>query len=184
MGQIASKEQLRMSLARWALVCVPGSVFLGFAAGRLVTTGYENRWFMALDRPDSIPPGWVFGTVWATLYAMLGLALAIILNARGAPGRRLALTLFGIQFAMNLAWNPLFFGAHQVTAALVLIVAILATATATTFAFAKVRKAAAWLLVPYLVWLSFASVINFQVDQRNPNAETLVPEAPSTQIML
>jgi translocator protein len=184
MGELASREQLRMSYMRWALVTVPLTVFLGFLSGKLANSGYGNRWFNALARPDIVPPGWVFGVVWTILYVMLGLALAMILHARGAKGRGPALTLFGAQLALNLAWSPTFFAAHQVSIALWMILAILGLATATTFSFARIRKVAAWLLVPYLVWLSFASILNWQIDRMNPDAETLVPEAPRTQILL
>ncbi|MFM5915110.1 tryptophan-rich sensory protein [Chakrabartia godavariana] len=184
MSQIASKSQLRMSFLRYALVTVPAILFLGFLSGKMANSGYENRWFMALSRPDIVPPGWVFGAVWTTLYILLGISLAMILFARGAPGRPLALGLFAGQLVLNLIWSPLFFAAHQVTLAFYLILIILGLSIATTFAFARIRKVAAWLLVPYLVWLSFASILNYQIDARNPDAETLVPEAPRTQIVL
>lgn len=184
MGQIASKEQLRMSFVRWALVTVPTILFLGFLSGRVSNSGYENRWFNALSKPDIVPPGWVFGTVWSVLYVMLGVALAMILYARGAKGRGLALGLFGSQLALNLIWSPMFFAAHQVSLAFWLLLTILALTIATTFAFAPIRKAAAWLLVPYMIWLSLASILNYKIDAMNPDAETLVPEAPSTNIQL
>ena len=182
MSEIATPGQLRMSYRRWALVTVPAIVLIGSLMGVLSNSGYDNRWFAALDRPSIVPPGWVFGVVWTTLYICLGLALAMVLHARGAKGRGLALTLFFVQLIANFAWSPLFFGAHEVTFALYLIVFILLTTIATAFAFAPIRKAAAWLLVPYMVWLSFATILNFQIDQRNPDAETLVPQAASTQI--
>ncbi len=115
---------------------------------------------------------------------MMGVALAVILNARGAPGRGRALGLFGAQLLLNLAWTPLFFAFHQVTLAAWVILVILALVMATTFAFARVRKQAAWLLVPYIVWLSFAAILAFQIDAKNPDAETLVPEARRTHITL
>lgn len=182
MTELATAGQLRMSYLRWALVTVPAIVLIGSASGILSNSGYSNRWFNALDLPAITPPGWVFGAVWTTLYIMLGLSLAMILNARGAPGRGTALTLFFVQLIANFAWTPLFFGAHQVTAALWLILAILAMTIATTFAFARIRKAAAWLLVPYMVWLSFASILSSQINSANPDAEALVPAAATTQL--
>lgn len=182
MSEIATPDQLRMSFWRWAMVTVPALVLIGSLMGLLSNSGYDNRWFAALDRPSIVPPGWVFGVVWTTLYTLLGLSLAMILHARGAKGRGFALALFFVQLIANFAWSPLFFGMHQVTAAFYLIAFILLTTIATTFAFAPIRKAAAWLLVPYMVWLSFAAILNFQIDQRNPNAETLVPAAATTQI--
>lgn len=184
MSEIASKGQLRMSFMRWALVTVPGIVFLGFLSGQMANSGYNNAWFVALKRPDIVPPGWVFGAVWTTLYILMGLSVAMILYARGAEGRGKALALFGLQLALNLAWSPVFFALHEVSMALVLIVLILALTIATTFAFAPIRKAAAWLLLPYMVWLSFATILNYQIDRLNPDAETLVPNAANTQIHL
>lgn len=184
MGGIASKDQLRMSLLRWALVTVPAIVFLGFLSGRLSSSGWDNRWFQALSKPDIVPPGWMFGAAWTLLYILMGIALAMILNARGAKGRGTALSLFFGQLVLNLAWSPLFFAAHQVSAAMVLIVVIFILAVGATLAMRPIRRVAAWLMVPYLAWLVFAAFLNFQIDRMNPDAETLVPEARSTQIQL
>ena len=183
MGGIASKGQLRMSFLRWAVVTVPLILLLGFAAGSSVPTGDENRWYQALAKPALTPPGWVFPVTWTTLYILLGLALAHILHARGARGRGVAIILFTAQFALDLAWTPVFFGMHQVGAALAILVANLLLAIATTFAFAPIRKAAAWLMVPYLVWLGFAGVLNWRIGQVNPNAETLVPSTHTSQML-
>ncbi|MEM8919277.1 MAG: TspO/MBR family protein [Pseudomonadota bacterium] len=182
MNQIASKGQLRMSLLRWVLFVVPAVVILGFISGQLAGSGEENRWFSALTKPDAQPPGWVFGAAWSVLYVMIGTAFAMVLHARGAPLRGLGITLFLVQFALNLFWSPLFFGMHQVSAAFWLIVVIFAVALATTFIFGRVRKAAAWLMVPYLAWLCFAGILNKQIEILNPEAETLVVPAARTQI--
>jgi translocator protein len=182
MNEIASSGQLRMSYIRWVLVCVPAIVGIGSLMGVLSNSGYSNSWFVALDRPDSVPPGWVFGVVWTTLYTLMALAFAMILNARGAKGRGAAIVLFLLQLAANFAWSPVFFGMRQVSAGLVLILVILVAAIITTILFGRVRTAAAWLMVPYLVWLSFASLITYQIDIANPDAETLVPPAASANI--
>jgi translocator protein len=184
MGEIASKEQLRMSFVRWALVIVPLVEFLGFLSGRVSNSGFGNPWFDALVKPAIMPPGWVFGLTWSILYALIGFALAMILHARGAKGRGVAIGLFAVQFVLNLTWSPLFFAAHQVLFALVLIVLILVTAIATTVAFGRIRTAAAWLMVPYLTWLSFATILNYQIHQLNPNAEALAPATPRAHIAL
>lgn len=184
MTEIATPGQLRMSYWRWAMVTVPSIVLIGTAMGLLSNSGYSNRWFAALDLPGITPPGWVFGVAWTILYICMGLALAMVLHARGAKGRGFALLLFFVQLIANFAWSPLFFGAHQVTSALYLIIFILMVTVATFFAFSPIRKAAAWLLVPYIAWLCFASVLNFQIDQANPNAENegVVIPAATTQI--
>ncbi len=184
MGQLASKEQLRMSFLRWAVVTVPLILFLGFLSGRMSNSGYGNRWFDALVKPDWIPPGWVFGVVWSILYCLMGIAIAMILHARGAKGRGPAIGLFAAQLALNLAWSPLFFAAHQVTIALAVIVLILALAIATAWLFRPIRPVAALLLLPYLAWLCVATALNFEIKRLNPNAETFIPEAPRTEIIL
>ncbi len=182
MNEIASPGQLRMSLLRWSLLTVPAIVVLGGLMGRLSNSGYGNRWFDALTLPPAMPPGWLFGAAWTVLYILIAVAFAIVLNARGARGRGIAIALFLVQLIANFAWSPLFFGAHQVTLALALILFILAAAIATTIAFARVRRAAAWLMLPYLVWLGFASVLNWRIDALNPDAEALVPAAARADI--
>lgn len=178
MNQLASPSQLRMSLVRWALFVMPVILLLGFLSGAIAGSGEENRWFAELVKPAAQPPGWVFGFAWTILYLMIGLAFAMILHARGARQRGLAIGLFLGQYILNLLWSPIFFGRHEVTTAFYLIVVIFLLATATTLVFGRIRKAAAWLMVPYLVWLSFASILNFQIDQLNPDAESLyVPAA-------
>ena len=182
-GDIASKGQLRMSLLRWAVVTVPLVLLIGFLAGRAVPTGDQNAWYAALAKPALTPPGWVFPVAWTLLYILIGLALAMILNARGARLRGLAVALFVAQFVLNLVWTPLFFGAHQVGAALLVILGMLVIGVATTLVFARVRVAAAWLMAPYLVWISFAGALTWRIGQLNPHARTLVPAAHTSQML-
>lgn len=183
MGGIASKQQLRMSFLRWAVVTVPAVLLLGFASGRAFPAGDENRWYAALVKPELTPPNWAFPAAWTTIYVLLGLALAMVLHARGARGRGGAVLLFALGFAMTLAWTPLFFGAHRVDAATLLIGAMVLVGIATAFAFARVRPLSAWLLVPYLVWISFAGVLSWRIGQLNPDAEALVPSSRTTQML-
>jgi tryptophan-rich sensory protein len=182
MTAIASKAQLRMSLLRWALVTVPAILLLGTLSGRVAGSSEENPWFAILAKPAIMPDGWVFPLAWTILYVLLGVALAMILHARGALGRGLALSLFFAQLVLNFAWSPIFFGLHQVTTALVVLLLMLALAAATTFLFARIRKAAALLMLPYLAWLCFAAMLNLQIMQLNPDAETLVPGEAVTDI--
>ncbi len=184
MGELASKQQLRMSFIRWALVTVPAVVFFGFLMGRISNSGFGNSWFDALAKPGWFPPTWAFGTVWTVLYIMLGVAIAMILDARSAPGRTRAIGLFVTQLLVNYSWSPIFFAAHQVSLALFVILANLALAIATTFAFGQVRKAAAWLMVPYMAWLCIAAALNYEMDRLNPDAESAVPPSASTTIAL
>ena len=180
---IASRGQLRMSFLRWAAVTVPLVLLLGFIAARTVAAGDQNTWYRALVKPPLTPPGWLFPVAWTTLYILIGFALAMILNARGARLRWLATALFVAQFAFNLAWTPLFFGAHRIDAALIVIAAMLALAIATTIVFARVRRAAAWLMLPYLVWISFAGVLTWSIGRLNPDAGTLVSRPHTSQML-
>lgn len=182
MNQIASQGQLRLAYLRWALFTVPTVVVLGFLSGKLANSGYGNRWFDALEKPALMPPGWAFGLAWTILYILMALAFAIVLHARGAKGRGAAIALFLIQLLMNLAWSPLFFRAHQVGSALGLILALVVVAGITTLLFWRIRRFAGMLLVPYLLWLAFASFLTYEIGRLNPEAATLVAPALRTQI--
>ena len=182
MSEIASKGQLRLSFLRWAMVAVPSVAFLGVLSGVLSGSGADNSWYAVLAKPSITPPGWLFGAVWPVLYLLIGFAFAVVLNARRAPGRGIAIVLFLVQLACNLVWSPLFFGAHEVTLAAYLAIVILVLAVLTSVYFARIRTIAGLLMVPYLAWLCFAAVLTYQVHDLNPDAESLVPPAAHTQI--
>ncbi|WP_184088752.1 TspO/MBR family protein [Sphingomonas xinjiangensis] len=182
MRELASKNQLRLAYFRWAVVTVPLILLLGFASGRAAPSGDENAWFMALDKPAIMPPGWAFPVAWSILYILMGLALAIVINARGSRKRRPALAVFIVQLLLNLAWTPVFFGMHQVVAALVIIAALIVCVAWTILLFWQVRRTAGMLLLPYLVWVCFAFVLLYQLHQRNPDAQSLVPSRTTDQI--
>jgi benzodiazapine receptor len=172
-----------MSMLRWAAVTVPAILLLGFLSGRSVPVDDASAWYVALRKPALTPSGWVFPVAWGTLYVLIGFALAMILNARGARGRGVAVGLFAAQFALNLAWTPLFFGAHLISAALIDLVAMLVLAILTTIAFDRIRPTAAWLMLPYLIWVSFAGVLTWRTGQLNPDAASLVPRATTSQVI-
>jgi len=184
MTGIASRGQLRMSFLRYALVTVPLILLLGSLSGWLSNSGYGNAWFASLEKPSFMPPGAAFGFAWTILYILMGIALAMILHARGARNRGLAIGLFAVQFLLNLAWSPTFFAAHRVGAAFWLILAMLTAAVATTIVFARIRPLAGGLMLPYLAWLCFAAMLNYEIGRLNPGAERLVPGATSTEISL
>ena len=171
MNFLASREQLRASLIRWSLVCVPLCVLLGFVVGRLSGSGADNAWFDALVKPSIFPPPAAFGIVWAMLYAAMGFALALVGSAWGARGRAIAIGAFAAQFLVNLAWSPVFFGMHQLTGGLIVILVLAALVAVTLVLFWRVRKLAGALLVPYLAWVLFASVLNYEFLRLNPEAD-------------
>lgn len=171
MSALASAGQLRASMLRWSLVTVPGVLLLGFISAMASGSGGDNFWYAALIKPVMTPPPVVFSVVWSALYALMGVALAMVICARGAAGRGAAIAMFGVQLAINLAWSPVFFGMHLITAALVLLGVLLVAVVVTMVLFARVRPVAAWLLAPYLVWALFASVLNWQFLMANPDAD-------------
>lgn len=178
MNRLASREQLRASFLRWALVCIPACLLLGFLSGSLAQSGPGNPWFDGLAKPAIYPPPATFGIVWGILYAMMGLALALVGTAWGARGRGLAIVLFVIQFAVNLAWSPVFFGARQITGGLIVIAVLDVLAIATTILFWRIRRSAGLLMLPYLAWILFATVLNWQILELNPGADGAEPGDP------
>ena len=182
MTSLASRGQLRASFLRWALVIVPAVLLAGLLSGQAAGTGPGNPWFDALEKPAIYPPPASFGIVWSILYVIMGLALTVVVTARGAPGRGLAIALFLVQLALNLAWTPLFFVAHRIVASLWLIVALDVAVVATIALFWRVRTAAALLLLPYLAWILFATWLNWEFLRANPNADE--PPSATTRIEL
>jgi translocator protein len=159
---------------QYALVSVPAIVLLGSLSGWLSNSGYGNDWFDALDKPFFMPPGWAFGVVWPILYALLGIAVALILAEPPSEARQKALILFGVQLALNYAWSPLFFAAHAVKLALLTIVVMAAVAAMTAGQFWRIRRVAGALMLPYLAWLCFAAALNAAIDRLNPGADALL----------
>ena len=184
MSGIASPSQLRMSFLRYALFIVPAILLLGTLSGRAANSGYSNDWFAALEKPAAMPPGWAFPVAWTTLYILIGLSLAMVLHARGALGRPTAVAFFLVQLALNYAWSPVFFGAHKVGAALVIVLAMIVLSAITALLFARIRRAAALLMLPYIAWLFFAAFLTWQIGILNPGAATLVPGQASADIPL
>lgn len=182
MNEVASSGQLRMSLVRWILVCVPTVVGLGSLIDIVTHAGPANRWFAALVPQGALLPAWAFTTIWTILYAMIGTALAMVICARGAPRRTSAIALFLVGLIAQFAWKGMFFGQHQVSSALILMGFVLGLTAAASLWFARIRAFAALLMLPYLAWLCFAATFNFQIDARYPDAETLVPPAASANI--
>jgi len=173
-----------MSFLRYALFTVPGILLLGTLSGTLAGAGAGNAWFEALVKPAFTPPGWVFALVWPILYILLGLSLAMVLHARGAKARQRALALFALQLALNFAWPTVFFAMHRVVPALSILAAMIVGCFALILVVWRIRPLAGLLLYPYLAWLMFAGLLNFEILQLNPNAAALAPQGASTDIPL
>jgi len=184
MTGIASRGQLRMSFLRTALLIAPAVLLLGSLSGWLSNSSSGNDWYQALVKPGFTPPGGAFAAAWTVFYVLMGIALAMIVYARGSRGRGAAIGLFAVQFALNLAWSPTFFGAHRVGPAFWLILFILVAACVTTWMFFRIRPRAGWLMMPYLLWLGFAAALNYEIWRLNPDAERLVPGTNSAEFAL
>src|SRR4051794_41065694 len=155
-----------------ALVAVIAIELLGGLSGWLSNSGYGNAWFDALQKPIFMPPGWAFGVVWPILYALLAIALAMILVMPASPRRQVALALFFIQLALNFAWSPIFFAAHDIVLASVVIFVMAAIAAVAARQFLRLRQVAGLLMIPYLAWLVFAATLNSTIQSLNPGAGT------------
>jgi tryptophan-rich sensory protein len=154
-----------------AAIAIPAIVAGGLLAGWLSNSGVENGWYADLTRPGIQPPPWLFGPIWTTLYALMGLAVAVIWNEPPSRERANALRLFFAQLVLNYAWSPVFFGGHYIETALVLLVVILVLALVTAKAFKNIRAVAGWLLLPYLLWLCLAVALNYETGRLNPGAD-------------
>lgn len=182
MNFLASKAQLRASFLRWALFVVPLIVLLGFTAGQL--GGPDTVWFQNLTKPDIYPPPAAFGIVWSILYVVIGLSLALVVSAWGARGRWLAIVLFALHFAGNLAWTPVFFGAQNMQLGLYVLIYVTVSLVIVIGAFFRVRKIAALMLLPYLAWAGFATALNYQFIEENPDGGVIEESGAAVEIQL
>ncbi|MFV0442135.1 MAG: TspO/MBR family protein [Planctomycetaceae bacterium] len=155
-------------LTRWiglflfVLVCVGAG-----GLGAVATTPEIDGWYRTVVKPEWNPPNWVFGPVWTTLFVLMGISAWLVWKPAGFKESKTPLSLFAVQLILNVAWSWIFFGMHQIGWAVVEIVILWLVILATTVAFFRRSKPAGWLLVPYLVWVTFASVLNFTIWRLN-----------------
>jgi len=146
------------------LVIAIGVSELAGIIGSVFTVSAIPNWYAGLVKPALNPPSWVFGPVWTTLYAFMGVAAFLIWSFDGAQDKkRRALTIFGVQLFLNAIWSIIFFGLHSPGGALVEIVFLWLAIIWTIIIFYRISKLAAYLLVPYLLWVSFASYLNYSI---------------------
>ncbi len=154
--------------AEWIGLIVFILVCLGAAGlGAVATTPEIDGWYKSLDKPTWNPPSYIFGPVWTTLYVMMAIAAWLVWRQAGCAAARLPLTLFAIQLGLNVAWSWIFFGMHQPGWALVEIGLLWLAILATTLLFIHRSRAAGGLMLPYLAWVSFASLLNFAIWRLN-----------------
>ncbi len=148
-------------------VVLAGFVALSLAVGAIggfATTQSVVEWYPTLNKPSWTPPSWLFGPVWTALYIMMAVAAWLVWQ-RGDS--KYALILWGGQLLLNLAWSILFFGARSPTLGLIDIIALWVAIAATIFLFAQKSRGAAFLMVPYLCWVSFATALNAAIFMLN-----------------
>jgi tryptophan-rich sensory protein len=159
---LSSMPRQLLGLLGWLGVTFAAAAVGGFASAN------AGDFYQELTRPGWAPPAWLFGPVWTLLYFLLGIAAWLVWREHGFRKARIALSLFLLQLAVNALWSWLFFvwklGALAFAEVLILWVLILCTVVA----FWRVRPLAAALLLPYLVWVTFASALTYAVWQRNP----------------
>lgn len=148
----------------WKLaVCVAVSEAAGII-GSFFTMPAIPKWYATLSKPELAPANWLFAPVWTALYALMGIA-AFLVWQKGLDRKdvKVALSIFGAQLALNALWSIIFFGLRAPGMALAEIAVLWLVIVATITAFAKVSKPAAWLLAPYLLWVSFAAYLNYAI---------------------
>ncbi len=123
-----------------------------------------HTWYDFLQKPSFNPPNWIFGPVWSTLYVMIGISAYMVLLQKGESVNYInAQHIYLLQLLFNFSWSIVFFGLHQILAALIIIIVLWINIIANIYYFGKLNRTAAWLLVPYLSWVSFAGVLNFYI---------------------
>ena len=132
-----------------------------------IWTSSDRSWYDGINKPSFTPPGGVIGSVWTLLFTLMGISLYLVWTSPSSNIKIIALTFFVIQFIFNVAWSYLFFGLNKPLWALIEILVLLAFILITTFYFFKVNKLSGYLLIPYILWVSFASFLNYSIWRLN-----------------
>jgi translocator protein len=158
MSQTLTQSTTKHNYVQLAL-CILGVVAVG-ALSSVFTVQSINTWYPQLNKPDWNPPNELFGPVWTFLYILIGVGLYIILRSKHSFYRSTGIVLFAIQLVLNFFWSIIFFYWHQMGLALVEIILMLGTILVMMYNFSKINSTAAVLQVPYVLWVSFATVLN------------------------
>ena len=136
------------------------------ALGALWTSS-DGSWYKNIKKPTFNPPSWIFGPVWTILFTLMGISLYLVWVAPSSNIRTIALIIFAIHFVLNVLWSYLFFGINNPLASLIEIFVLLIFIIVTGIYFYMVNKFAGYLLIPYLLWVSFASFLNYSIWKLN-----------------
>ncbi|MBM3206111.1 MAG: tryptophan-rich sensory protein [Candidatus Staskawiczbacteria bacterium] len=143
------------------IICITISESAGIL-GSFFTISAIPTWYASLQKPFLNPPAWIFGPVWVTLYLLMGISLWLIWKSDSKEKKK-AIRLFLIQLVLNAIWSPIFFGGQSIGGALAVIVLLWAVIVLAILVFTRISKVAAWLLIPYILWVSFAGYLNFML---------------------
>lgn len=136
--------------------------------GAYATAASVRTWYPTLDKPWFTPPNWLFGPAWTTLYTLMGIAAYLVWRQGWSEGAvKLALVAYTAQLLLNAAWSPVFFGLQAPLPGLVVIVLLWVAIVVSIVWFFRVSNAAAWLMVPYLLWVTYATALNFEIWRLN-----------------
>lgn len=155
------KINLKILIFSLALPLIAGFV------GSYFTTPNIPTWYAGLNKPDFNPPNWIFAPVWTTLYFLMGVSLYLIIQTKSSLNKSKAYYLFGFQLILNSLWSIIFFGRQNISFALTTIVLLWIIIASTIVEFKKFNKTAAKLLIPYILWVSFATLLNFAILRLN-----------------
>jgi translocator protein len=152
-----------MKKIKWPMLIVALALpFAAAAIGSYFTAPAIPGWYAGLEKPFFSPPNWIFGPVWTILYLMMGFSLYLVWVKEGVKFRGSQL-VFYFQLLINAAWSVLFFGLSSTAGALCLLIALWCLVVYCIIEFRKINAKAAWLLVPYILWVSFAGILNFSI---------------------
>lgn len=135
------------------------------ALGSIFTIPNISTWYAELNKPFFNPPNWIFGPVWTLLFLLMGIAIFLILETKNVDKnkKKIAQVLFVVQFFFNFLWSLLFFGLNSTILGFIGIIILLPLIIATTISFYKINKKAAYLMLPYILWVFFATILNFSI---------------------
>ncbi len=150
------------------LIAILGCQVAGIV-GSLFTSPSIPNWYATIEKPGFTPPNWVFAPVWTFLFVLMGVSAYLVWN-KGLENKnvKMALLIFSIQLALNMLWSFLFFRLQSPLYAFFEIIVLWLAIVLTILNFFKISRAASWLLIPYIIWVSFAAILNFYIVRLNP----------------
>lgn len=159
-------EQMKISDILTVIICIALPLIVGSVSG-IATSGNITTWYATLNKPVFNPPNYLFGPVWTALYLLMGISLFMVWRSPYSDARNYALVIFSIQLVLNFAWSFIFFHFKHVGWAFFEIILVWISILAMIIIFHRINKTAAILQIPYLLWVSFATILNLSIWRLN-----------------